>query len=196
MKRIFALLIVALSSLMLITGCSTTSNTEENVSEVTVEPVKAVIEVNGGKQIELELYPDVAPATVENFVKLANEGFYDGLTFHRVIDGFMIQGGDPTGTGMGGSDETIVGEFSSNGYENDLSHIAGTISMARTNQPNSATSQFFITLEDQPSLDGQYAAFGRVVNGMEYVEEIGKVQTDANDKPVETQTIDRVYIVE
>lgn len=137
---------------------------------------------NGGK-IELELYPEVAPITVANFEKLVKSGFYDGLTFHRVIAGFMIQGGCPNGNGMGGADENIKGEFSANGVKNDLKHERGVISMARSRHPDSASSQFFIMHANAPHLDGQYAAFGRVVSGIEVVDEIAAIPTDWNDKP-------------
>ncbi|MBQ7828617.1 MAG: peptidylprolyl isomerase [Clostridia bacterium] len=147
------------------------------------ENINVQIEMEGGGIIKLELYPDVAPITVENFVNLANEGFYEGLIFHRVISGFMIQGGDPTGTGMGGSPNTIKGEFKMNGVENDLSHERGVISMARTMDPNSASSQFFICHADAKFLDGQYAAFGRVTEGIEIVDEIADVPTGPNDRP-------------
>jgi len=142
-----------------------------------------VIEMENGGIIELELYPEVAPITVKNFEKLVSEGFYDGLTFHRVIPGFMIQGGDPLGNGMGGSDENIKGEFSANGVENNLKHTRGVISMARSYNPNSASSQFFIMHADAPHLDGQYAAFGRVVSGIEVVDEIASIPTDYSDRP-------------
>ena len=137
---------------------------------------------NGGK-IEIELYPEVAPITVKNFEKLVSEGFYDGLIFHRVIPGFMIQGGDPHGTGMGGAKENIKGEFARNGVKNDLKHTRGVISMARAFDPNSASSQFFIMHADAPHLDGSYAAFGKVVSGMEVVDEIASIPTDYNDRP-------------
>lgn len=132
--------------------------------------------------IKITLSPEAAPITVENFKRLVGNGFYDGLTFHRIIDGFMIQGGDPTGTGMGGSDEKIKGEFASNGVNNPLKHTRGTISMARSMMKNSASSQFFIMHEDAPHLDGEYAAFGRVTSGIEVVDEIVKnaVTEDAN----------------
>ena len=135
------------------------------------------------KHIIIELYPDIAPITVENFKKLVSEGFYDGLIFHRVIPGFMIQGGDPTGTGMGGPGWQIKGEFAANGVKNDLKHTRGVISMARSMDPNSAGSQFFIMHENAPHLDGQYAAFGKVVSGIEYVDEIAAVPTDYSDRP-------------
>ncbi len=130
----------------------------------------ATIEVEGYGAIKLELDADVAPVTVANFAKLAGEGFYDGLTFHRIIEGFMVQGGDPNGNGTGGSDEKIVGEFSDNGHPNSISHVRGTISMARSQAYNSASSQFFIMQTDTPSLDGQYAAFGHVTEGMDVVD--------------------------
>jgi len=135
------------------------------------------------KHVIIELYPDIAPITVENFKKLVSEGFYDGLIFHRVIPGFMIQGGDPTGTGMGGPGWHIKGEFAANGVNNTLKHSRGVISMARAMDPNSAGSQFFIMHEDAPHLDGQYAAFGKVVSGIEYVDEIAAVPTDYSDRP-------------
>lgn len=130
----------------------------------------ATIEVEGYGAIKLELDADVAPVTVANFAKLAGEGFYDGLTFHRIIEGFMVQGGDPNGNGTGGSDEKIVGEFSDNGHPNSISHVRGTISMARSQAYNSASSQFFIMQADTPSLDGQYAAFGHVTEGMDVID--------------------------
>ena len=153
------------------------------------------IVMNDGKQMEIELYPDVAPITVENFVKLIKQNYFDGIIFHRVIKGFMIQGGDPTGTGMGGSDETIVGEFESNGYKNDLKHTRGVISMARTMDPNSASSQFFIMHEDAPHLDGQYAAFGKVISGIEVVDEIANTETDYRDKPLVDQVIKTIELI-
>lgn len=155
-----------------------------------------VIEMENGKEIKLELYPDKAPITVKNFLKLAGEGFYDGLIFHRVIEGFMIQGGDPTGTGTGGSGEKIKGEFSANGVANDLKHERGVISMARAMPPDSASSQFFIVHQDAPHLDGSYAAFGRVVEGMDAVDEIASVETDFSDRPLKEVRMKRVYIVE
>lgn len=142
-----------------------------------------IIEMENGKKIKLELYPEAAPKTVANFEKLVREGFYDGLTFHRVIAGFMIQGGDPEGTGMGGSSERIVGEFAMNGHKNPIKHTRGVISMARSQSPNSASSQFFIMHADAPHLDGQYAAFGRVIEGMDVVDEIASVPTDFRDRP-------------
>ena len=153
-----------------------------------------VIEMENGKQIEIELYPDIAPISCENFEKLVNQGFYDGLTFHRVIPGFMIQGGCPKGNGTGGPGWQIKGEFASNGVPNPLKHTRGVLSMARSMMPNSAGSQFFIMHEDAPHLDGQYAAFGKVVSGMDAVDEIAAVPTDYNDKPTTPQVMKRVYI--
>ena len=141
------------------------------------------IEMENGGIITLELSPEAAPKTVANFEKLVSEGFYDGLIFHRVISGFMIQGGDPEGTGMGGAKEKIVGEFAINGHKNPISHVRGVISMARAQNPNSASSQFFICHADSTFLDGQYAAFGRVVSGMDVVDEIAAIPTDFRDRP-------------
>lgn len=148
-----------------------------------------LITMENGDEIKAELYPEAAPKTVENFLKLVDEKFYDGLIFHRVIKGFMIQGGDPTGTGMGGSKDTIVGEFRANGFQNDLAHTRGVLSMARTNMPNSASSQFFIMHQDAPHLDGQYAAFGKVIEGIEAVDKIASVKTNWQDKPLKDQRI-------
>ena len=154
-----------------------------------------IIEMENGGKIELELYPEAAPITVKNFEKLVGEGFYDGLIFHRVIKGFMIQGGDPLGNGMGGAKEQIKGEFRANGHNNPIKHERGVISMARAFDPNSASSQFFIMHEDAPHLDGQYAAFGRVVSGMETVDEIASIPTDYNDRPKIAIIIKKVTIV-
>ena len=142
-----------------------------------------VIEMANGKKIKIELYPEIAPISCENFEKLVKQGFYDGLIFHRVIPGFMIQGGCPEGTGMGGPGYGIKGEFAANGVENPIRHTRGVISMARSQMPNSAGSQFFIMHADAPHLDGSYAAFGHVVDGMVVVDEIASVATDFRDKP-------------
>ena len=150
--------------------------------------------MENGAKIELELYPDVAPITVKNFEKLVSEGFYDGLIFHRVIKGFMIQGGDPLGNGMGGAEQKIKGEFAANGHKNDLKHTRGVISMARAYDPNSASSQFFIMHADAPHLDGQYAAFGRVTSGMEVVDEIADVAVDYSDRPRIDMRMKKVYL--
>ncbi len=154
-----------------------------------------IMELENGDVLKIELYPTYAPKTVANFEKLVKEGFYDGLIFHRVIPGFMIQGGDPQGTGMGGSKVTIEGEFRANGHpENTLPHTRGVISMARTMMPNSASSQFFIMHADAPHLDGQYAAFGKVVEGIEAVDKIASVPTDRMDKPRIPQVIRKAYL--
>lgn len=155
-----------------------------------------IIELENGKQIKLELYPEKAPITVENFLKLVKESFYDGLIFHRVIEGFMIQGGDPEGTGMGGAKDKIKGEFGENGVPNDIKHVRGVISMARSRQPDSASSQFFIVHKDAPHLDGKYAAFGKVVEGMDAVDEIAETETDYNDRPIKDIRMKRVYVSE
>ncbi len=152
------------------------------------------IEMENGDRIKLELFPDKAPESVGNFVSLAKSGFYDGLIFHRVISGFMIQGGDPTGTGMGGPGYRIKGEFKQNGFINPIKHTRGVISMARSMMPNSAGSQFFIMHEDAPHLDGGYAAFGRVTEGMEAVDRIASCETGANDRPVKEQKMKKVTV--
>ena len=152
--------------------------------------------MKNGDTMKLELYPEAAPITVENFLKLVEQGFYDGLIFHRVIPEFMIQGGDPQGTGMGGAKEKIKGEFIANGVNNPIKHTRGVISMARSQMPNSASSQFFIMHKDAPHLDGQYAAFGKVVEGIETVDKIAAVKTDFTDRPLEPQIIKRIYIEE
>ena len=150
---------------------------------------KAVITMENGGVIEVELYPETAPITVKNFEELVEKKFYDGLIFHRVIPGFMIQGGCPNGTGTGGPGYQIKGEFAMNGVKNDLKHTRGVISMARAMHPDSAGSQFFIMHEDAPHLDGQYAAFGKVVSGMDVVDQIASVRTDFRDRPLKEQKI-------
>jgi len=160
------------------------------------ETIMIQIEMENGGIIKLELYPDIAPITVENFVNLAQEGFYDGLIFHRVIEGFMIQGGDPTGTGRGGSGKNIKGEFAANGVKNTIAHTRGVISMARSQSMNSASSQFFICHADAPHLNGQYAAFGKVIEGMEVVDEIAEVATDWNDRPMVDMVMKSVKVIE
>ena len=152
------------------------------------------IEMENGKKITAELYPDIAPQSVRNFISLANSGFYNGLIFHRCIYGFMIQGGCPDGTGMGGPGYCIKGEFFFNGVKNDLKHKRGVLSMARSSSPNSAGSQFFIMHQDAPHLDGQYAAFGKVTSGMDVVDAIASVQTDRNDRPQVEQKIASITV--
>lgn len=150
------------------------------------------ITMENGNTIKLELYPDTAPNTVNNFIYLVNKGFYNGLTFHRVIEDFMIQGGCPSGTGTGGPGYSIPGEFSSNGFENNLKHTAGVISMARSQMPDSAGSQFFIMHKDAPHLNGAYAAFGKVIDGMDIVDRIATVATDYSDRPLAPQIMKSV----
>jgi peptidyl-prolyl cis-trans isomerase B (cyclophilin B) len=151
-------------------------------------------EMQNGDIIKVELYPEVAPNTVNNFISLVNKGFYDGLKFHRVIRGFMIQGGDPEGTGMGGPGYSIKGEFSYNHFDNNIKHTAGVISMARSQRPDSAGSQFFIMHKDSPHLDGSYAAFGKVTEGMEAVNRIAETKTSYNDDPLEPQIVNKVTV--
>lgn len=152
------------------------------------------ITMQNGDTMKAELYPEIAPNTVRNFISLVRKGFYDGLTFHRIISGFMIQGGDPQGTGMGGPGYSIAGEFAHNGFANDLHHEKGVLSMARAMDPNSAGSQFFIMHAAAPYLDGEYAAFGKVIEGLEVIDKIASVATDRNDAPLEKQQIQRMSI--
>ena len=158
--------------------------------------MKAIIEIEKYGTIEVELYKDIAPITVENFVKLANKSFYNGLTFHRIIKGFMIQGGCPKGNGTGGPGYQIKGEFAMNGFNNSLKHTRGVISMARAMDPNSAGSQFFIMHQDAPHLDGQYAAFGKVIKGIEVVDAVASVQTNFYDMPLDKVIIKKISIEE
>lgn len=152
------------------------------------------IQMKNGGVIKAELYPEIAPNTVNNFISLIDKGFYDGVIFHRVIPGFMIQGGDPDGNGMGGPGYSIKGEFSRNGFKNELKHKRGVLSMARTMDPNSAGSQFFIMVQDSPHLDDQYASFGKVIEGMETADEIVNAKRDWNDKPYEDQVMEKVTV--
>lgn len=194
-KKIMGLLLVLVLSFSLFIGCSkkeepaNENNASTNTDTAQTEKGKddknpiATIEMEDGSTIKIELYPNIAPNTVKNFISLANSNFYDGLIFHRVIPDFMIQGGDPEGTGMGGPGYAIKGEFSSNGIENNLKHERGVISMARSQDKDSAGSQFFIMHKDSPHLDGEYAAFGKVIEGIEVVDKIAAVETDDQDKP-------------
>lgn len=156
--------------------------------------IEVVFHIKDRGEIKAELYPEIAPESVKNFVSLIKKGFYDGLTFHRVIKGFMIQGGCPNGTGMGGPGYQILGEFFANGVKNDLKHERGVLSMARSMRPNSAGSQFFIMHEDSPHLDGQYAAFGKVTAGMDVVDQIANVKTVPGDRPLEDVVIEKVEV--
>lgn len=162
-------LLVIMMIIALLTGCSN-STSKDNQNNT----IQVVMDIKDYGEVTIELYEDVAPKTVANFVKLVESGFYDGLTFHRIMDGFMIQGGDPSGNGTGNSGQTIEGEFSSNGFKNDLKHEDGVISMARAKDPNSASCQFFIMVASSPRLDGNYAAFGRVIDGLEHIHKIAK----------------------
>lgn len=180
-----------------------TSNTQGSTPSTTTSTYKSkysgkkplvTIEMEDGAKIKLELYPDIAPKTVDNFVSLVQKNFYDGLIFHRVIPDFMIQGGDPQGVGTGGPGYSIPGEFKSNNFDNPLKHTRGVISMARSQDPNSAGSQFFIMVKDTPQLDGDYAAFGKVTEGIEEVDKIVSVQRDANDKPLSPQKMKKVTV--
>jgi peptidyl-prolyl cis-trans isomerase B (cyclophilin B) len=202
-NRLAVSLLLFIALLLLISGCGGKNNAN-NLSDATASnskpastqeasPMNGVdtsgdnpivtIEMDSGKTITVELYPKIAPNTVNNFISLVKKGFYDGTIFHRIIPGFMIQGGDPDGTGMGGPGYSIAGEFTSNGFENKLKHTAGVLSMARSQSPDSAGSQFFLMVADAPHLDGAYAAFGKVTEGMDVVNEIVKLPKDANDRP-------------
>lgn len=196
MKKIFSVILVVC---LLMCGCSkdTSKGTIEKISYEETNEITNYVKLETTKGIILvELYPNVAPITVENFQNLVNEKFYDGLIFHRVIKDFMIQGGDPEGTGLGGSSKTIKGEFKNNGVNNDLSHTRGVISMARNSiSMDSASSQFFIVQKDSTYLDGDYAAFGKVIAGMDVVDKIASVNVDSNDKPTSTQKIKSIRFI-
>ena len=169
------------------------TETKEETEVDKTHPI-ATITMQDGGVIELELYPETAPESVKNFISLANGGFYDGLIFHRVINGFMIQGGDPEGRGTGGPGYSIKGEFAANGVNNNISHVRGVLSMARARSYDSAGSQFFIMHQDGTYLDGQYAAFGRVISGMDVVDKIAMTTTDSNDKPYKDQIMETVRV--
>ena len=199
MKKPIVLLLAALMLLSLACAkgkTNTDTNTTETQEDTTVDKTHpiATITMKGGGQIQLELYPEVAPESVKNFISLANSGFYDGLIFHRVISGFMIQGGDPDGRGTGGPGYSIKGEFAINGVKNDISHVRGVLSMARAQPYDSAGSQFFICHADSTFLDGQYAAFGRVTSGMDVVDRIAATTTDSKDKPYKDQIMETVRV--
>ena len=202
MKRIKLMIMSVLLAVVLAAAGCTAKETEqtEKMENSSQYPIATITMENGGT-IVLELYPDIAPITVANFISLANSGFYDGVIFHRVISGFMIQGGDPDGLGTGGPGYTIKGEFTNNRVQNDISHERGVISMARQGNPyfpemayNTAGSQFFIMHADSPFLDGDYAAFGRVVEGMDTVDRIASCRTDGNDRPLEDQKMASVRV--
>lgn len=204
MKHKLLFLLFTIIFITMMAGCGNQSENQSTKNEVTEEmsnyssnvkenPI-VTITMENDEKILIELYPEIAPNTVANFISLIEDGFYDGLIFHRVIPGFMIQGGDPNGTGTGGPGYSIEGEFSSNGFENNLAHEKGVISMARTMDPNSAGSQFFIMAENSPHLDGEYAAFGQVTEGLEVVDKIVSVERDNADKPLEDQVMKSVVV--
>lgn len=204
MKRLIIIGIFAVAMLLTLAGCQKKNNqkTQDKVmSEADISgKYYAKITISGYGEIEVELDADAAPVTVQNFMDLVNEGFYDGLTFHRIISGFMIQGGDPNGNGTGGSGKNIIGEFENNGIDNPLKHERGTLSMARSRDNNSASSQFFIMHEDSPHLDGDYAAFGHVISGMEVVDEICDIiePVDSNGTvvPEDQPVIEKIEMIE
>lgn len=187
-KKISILALVLVLALTLTTGCNLIRR-----KKIEHNPV-ATMEIRDWGTVTIELYPEIAPNTVNNFISLANSGFYDGLIFHRVIEEFMIQGGCPLGNGTGGPGYTIKGEFSNNRFNNDLLHEVGVISMARSQNYDSAGSQFFIMVEDKPQLDGNYAAFGKVIEGMDLVLEISQVSTDENDRPWDDVVIEELRV--
>lgn len=187
-------LVLVLLAIMMVSGCGKSADADKVKVDSSKNPI-VTLEMASGTKFEIELYADIAPNTVTNFVSLVSSGYYDGLIFHRVIPGFMIQGGDPEGTGGGGPGYEIKGEFTNNGFENDLLHEKGVISMARLgNNMDSAGSQFFIMTEIYPSLDGDYAAFGKVMKGIEGLETLGNVETDINDRPLEDQVIKKMTV--
>ncbi|MCM3127789.1 peptidylprolyl isomerase [Paenibacillus provencensis] len=197
----FKFLFLLTALVVILTGCGkdTAENDELEFGGIGVpDPEKshpvATLELSNGKQIVMELYPEIAPNTVNNFISLANSGFYDGTIFHRVIPNFMIQGGDPEGTGTGGPGYSIKGEFTSNGVKNHLLHVRGVVSMARSNDLDSAGSQFFIVQADSEHLDNLYAAFGKVTEGLDVVDEIANLERDQNDRPVDPPVMTKVTV--
>ncbi|MBY0121488.1 peptidylprolyl isomerase [Bacillus sp. S/N-304-OC-R1] len=203
--KVFYFIFALMISAFMLSGCGSqaekgktaedsANKTAENYPESVKENPIVTITMENGNEIELELYPKTAPNTVANFVSLVEKGYYDGLIFHRVIPDFMIQGGDPEGNGTGGPGYSIKGEFSSNGFDNNIKHERGVISMARAQDPNSAGSQFFIMVNDTPSLDGDYAAFGKVTKGIETVDAIVSVERDGMDKPLQDQKMKSVKV--
>ncbi len=202
-KKFLKISLIIVGCVFFMVGCGDKDMTNGKIEDYSYEETEETtnyvkLVVNKDKVILVELYPDIAPITVENFKKLVGEKFYDDMIFHRVIADFMIQTGDPEGTGMGGASEKIKGEFKDNGIENNLKHDKGVISMARSDDMDSASSQFFICVNDNDSLgylDGKYAAFGKVIAGYQYVEEISKVETDIYDKPINKQTLNSIRFV-
>lgn len=192
MKRYYIIMLAVIVAMM--AGCSSGEGGKLPKFEETEAIPVVTIKMETGGEVDIELYPNIARNTVNNFIHLVQEGFYDGLTFHRIVPGFMIQGGDPEGTGLGGPGYEIVGEFTDNGYKNDLSHERGVISMARTQDPDSAGSQFFIMVEDTAELDDEYAAFGKVIDGMDTVDDIAEAEHDSHAQPLEDQVIESITI--
>ena len=191
-KKLFLMMVLCMS--IMLAGCAQPKTNRTDAIALKNNPI-VTMNIKDYGTVTLELYPEKAPNTVNNFVTLANSGFYDGLTFHRIIEGFMIQGGDPEGTGAGGPGYSIPGEFGANGYKNNnLAHTKGVISMARSQSPDSAGSQFFIMSADSPHLDNKYAAFGQVTSGIEIIEAIEKVPTDPTDKPIDPVVIESVTV--
>lgn len=199
MKKTYFIAVRGLAVLMtivLLAACAQDKTNDETTEAPISTDAKPTVTMTleDGEEVVMELYPEVAPNTVNNFIALAEDGFYDGLIFHRVIKGFMVQGGDPEGTGTGGPGYAIKGEFSSNGAENNLTHEPGVISMARSEHPDSAGSQFFIVTGEADHLDGDYASFGKVIEGMENVEAMEKVETDETDRPQEDVVIETMTV--
>lgn len=198
MSKQFKIMAIFFLCIGILIGCSKTDSNSNKFSDIKDMPEKlpiATIDIENFGSMEVELYPHKAPNTVNNFISLANSGFYDGLTFHRIIEGFMAQGGDPNGTGTGGPGYQIVGEFKNNGFEaNDIKHEKGIISMARSRDNDTAGSQFFIMTEVAPHLDGDYAAFGKVIEGMDVVDKLNVVETGSNDKPLEAVVIKSIRV--
>ncbi len=195
-KYLFTMIIILLLIVSFTVGCSpvvTSVDVDASAIDKTKTPT-AILTLETGEVVKLSLFPEIAPNTVNNFIDLAQNKFYDGLIFHRVIKGFMVQGGDPMGTGMGGPGYTIKGEFNENGFANGLKHTKGVISMARTREMDTAGSQFFIMHEDSESLDGKYASFGIVIEGLDVIDEIALTQVDKNDKPLEAVVIKSITI--
>ncbi|PEL11284.1 peptidylprolyl isomerase [Bacillus sp. AFS017336] len=195
LKRSFRAILISclVLTISLLAACGNNNDKTAKGNKHVKNPI-ATITVKDYGVIKAELYPKIAPNTVDNFISLANKGFYNGLTFHRVVRDFVIQGGDPEGTGNGGPGYTIKGEFTSNGFKNNLKHTTGVLSMARTGEPNSAGSQFFIMANDTPDLDGQYASFGKVIEGIDIVKKIDEVEVDSMEKPVTPVVIESIKI--
>jgi len=192
-KKYYPLLVILIIAVLSACGSDNQEGKLPTFEDTDAVPV-VTMTMEGGGEVAIELYPNVARNTVNNFISLVEDGFYDGLTFHRIIPEFMIQGGDPEGTGIGGPGYSIVGEFANNDFENDLKHERGVLSMARSQDNDSAGSQFFIMVEDSSHLDGDYAAFGKVIEGMEIVDEIAHAERNSHDQPIEKQVIETMTV--